>query len=43
MVKKSLTTSNRWCLTKDGEQSATGVSEVVISDGDHYELTYTIG
>ena len=32
-----------WCLTKDGERVDTGVDSTVISDGEHYEFTYTIG
>lgn len=32
-----------WCLTKGGERVDTGVDSTVISDGEHYEFTYTIG
>ena len=32
-----------WCLTKNGERVDTGVDSTVISDGEHYEFTYTIG
>ncbi len=32
-----------WCLTKDGEMSMTGVDDTIISDGDHYEFTFTTG
>ena len=32
-----------WCLTKDGEMSATGVDDTMIADGDHYELTLKTG
>lgn len=32
-----------WCVTKDGEMTSTGVDEVVINDGDHYEFTLTTG
>jgi len=32
-----------WCLMKDGEMSALGVSETLIADGDHFEWVYTIG
>lgn len=32
-----------WCLTKDGEWIDTGVDSTMISDGEHYEFTYTIG
>lgn len=28
-----------WCVTKDGEQTDTGVDEIPIADGDHFELT----
>lgn len=32
-----------WCLTKGGEWIDTGVDTTMISDGEHYEFTYTIG
>ena len=32
-----------WCITKDGELLMTGAGETVISDGEHYELTFTVG
>ena len=32
-----------WCITKDGEMLTTGASEAVIADGEHYELTLTVG
>jgi len=32
-----------WCVTKGGESMATGASDTVIADGDHYELTFTVG
>lgn len=32
-----------WSLTKDGEEMMTGADEVVIADGEHYELTLTVG
>ena len=32
-----------WCLTKGGEWIDTGVDSTMISDGEHYEFTYTIG
>ena len=32
-----------WCLTKDGEWIDTGVDSTMISDGEHYEFTYTVG
>ncbi len=30
-----------WSFTKDGEMMMTGVDGTTISDGEHYELTYT--
>ena len=32
-----------WCLTKGGEMATTGVDSTEISDGDVYELTFTVG
>lgn len=32
-----------WCITKDGEDVFTGVDETAIMDGDHYEITLTVG
>ena len=32
-----------WSLTKAGEEMMTGADEVVIADGEHYELTLTVG
>lgn len=32
-----------WCITKDHEMCMVGASELVIANGDHFELTYTIG
>ena len=32
-----------WCLTRDGEWIDTGVDSTMISDGEHYEFTYTVG
>lgn len=32
-----------WCLTKGGEDVFTGVDTTPIEDGDHFELTLTIG
>ena len=32
-----------WCITKDGEDVFTGVDETPIADGDHFEITLTIG
>ncbi len=32
-----------WCVTKDGEMTNLGINDLVLSDGDKYEITYTIG
>lgn len=32
-----------WCITKDHEMCLLGAAELPIADGDHYEITYTIG
>ena len=32
-----------WCITKGGEGLNTGASETPISDGEVYELTFTVG
>ncbi len=32
-----------WCITKKGEQVFYGVDEIVLEDGDQYELTLTVG
>lgn len=32
-----------WCITQDGEMTSTGVDEVVIEDGDHFEFTLVTG
>ena len=32
-----------WCVTKGGEALMYGVDEIAIADGDHYELTLTVG
>ena len=32
-----------WCVTKDGEMTTVGMNEQTISDGDKFEITYTIG
>ena len=32
-----------WCLTKGGESMTTGASDTPIADGEHYELTFTVG
>ena len=31
-----------WCVTKDGEMTNVGMNELALSDGDSYEITYTI-
>jgi len=31
-----------WCVTKGGEMTNAGMDELAISDGDKYEITYTI-
>lgn len=32
-----------WCFTKDGEMLMTGVDDTMIQDGEHYEITFTVG
>ncbi len=32
-----------WCVTKNGEQLMTGVEDTPIADGEHYEITFTVG
>ena len=32
-----------WCITKDGEQLNTSADQTPIADGEHYELTLTVG
>lgn len=32
-----------WCITQDGEPAQTSASELVIEDGDKFELTLTVG
>lgn len=32
-----------WCITKSGETVNTGVDQTPIADGDHYEITLTVG
>jgi len=32
-----------WGVTENGEMAATGVDEIVIEDGDHFELTLNTG
>lgn len=32
-----------WCITKDGEEVATGADGVILADGDKYELTLKTG
>lgn len=28
-----------WCISKNGEDALTGADQIVIEDGDHYEIT----
>ena len=32
-----------WCITRNGESLTTGASETPVADGEHYELTLTVG
>ena len=32
-----------WCVTRSGESLTTGASETPVADGEHYELTLTVG
>lgn len=32
-----------WCFTKGGEMLTTGVDSTMIQDGEHYEVTFTVG
>ena len=32
-----------WCFTKGGEMLMTGVDTTPIADGEHYEITFTVG
>ena len=32
-----------WCITKDGQTLMTGAGETPVADGEHYELTFTVG
>ena len=32
-----------WKLCKSGEMTSVGADELVLADGDHYEIIYTIG
>lgn len=32
-----------WCFTADGESVMTGVDQTPINDGDHFEITLTVG
>lgn len=31
-----------WCVTKGGEMTSVGMNELALTDGDKYEITYTI-
>lgn len=32
-----------WCFTQDGEMLMTGVDSTPVNDGDHFEITLTVG
>jgi hypothetical protein len=32
-----------WCFTQNGESLTTGVDTTPIKDGDHFEITFTVG
>lgn len=32
-----------WCITKSGEQIMYGIDQIPIQDGEHYEITLTVG
>lgn len=32
-----------WCVTKDGVMTTEGMNTLVITDGDKFEITYTVG
>ena len=32
-----------WCFTRGGEMLMTGVDDTEITDGDHYEIVFTVG
>ncbi|MBQ5320530.1 MAG: DUF4430 domain-containing protein [Oscillospiraceae bacterium] len=32
-----------WCITEEGVQTAVGINDIAIEDGDSFEATYTIG
>lgn len=31
-----------WCITKDGAMTEVGLNDLVLADGDHYTITYTV-
>lgn len=42
-IKADETQQEWWCFTKEGGQINTGVDMTPIEDGDHYEITLTVG
>lgn len=32
-----------WCITRSGEQIMYGIDQITIQDGEHYEITLTVG
>ncbi len=32
-----------WLISKDGEALTEGIDDIKLTDGDHYEATYTVG
>lgn len=42
-IKADETQQEWWCFTKDGGQLNTGVDATPIEDGEHYEITLTVG
>lgn len=42
-VKADDTKEEWWCFTQDGEALMTGVDSTPIADGDHFEITLTVG
>lgn len=42
-VKADDTKEEWWCFTQNGETLMTGVDSTPIADGDHFEITLTVG
>lgn len=42
-VKADDTKEEWWCFTQNGEALMTGVDSTPIADGDHFEITLTVG